>query len=57
MTERPTRARLARFLEHERRHRVHGRHPAVDTLHRRTGRPSASTRLVQYLRIERGIAT
>ena len=55
MTERPARARLARFIEHERRHRLNGRHRAVNALHRRAGRPAAGARLVQYLRIERGV--
>lgn len=53
MTEKPTRARLMRFLALERRDRHHGHHRAVDQLHRRRGRP-AGARLLQYQRIERG---
>lgn len=46
-------ARLARFLDLERRQGLMGRHRAVADLHRRTG-PNAGARLRQYLRIERG---
>ena len=56
MIAKSTRARLARFLELERRDRVHGRHRAVDELHRRPNAPAAA-RLRQFLRIERGHRT
>ncbi len=50
-------ARLTRFLDLERRHRLMGRHRAVVDLHRRgDGEPGAAergARLRQFLRIER----
>lgn len=54
MTDRSSRSRLARFLDQERRRRIHGLHRAVAELHRRTGRPAPGGRLRHYLRIERG---
>ena len=53
MPDTSTGARLARFLQHERRGRLNGRHRAVDALHRRPNAP-ATTRLLRFLRIERG---
>ena len=54
-TSSPTpRERLARFLDMERRDRVHGRHRAVDELHRRPKATGRGARLRHYLRIERG---
>ena len=47
-------ARLMRFLDHERRHRLHGSHRAVHDLRRRTERGENGARLRQFLRIERG---
>lgn len=54
MTDKSTRARVVRFLDQERRQRVHGLHRAVEALHRRAGRPAGGGRLRHYLRIERG---
>lgn len=48
------RARLVRFLDHERRHRLHGPHRAVHDLRRRTRGGENGARLRQFLRIERG---
>ena len=50
-------ARLARFLDHERRNRVLGRHRAVDDLHRRSKGDRVGDRLRQFLRIDRGHTT
>ena len=50
---RTPRERLMRFLELERRDRLHGRHRAVDELHRRPKVAGHGARLRHYLRIER----
>ena len=54
-SNRTPRERLMRFLALERRDRLHGRHRAVDELHRRPKVPVGGARLRHYLRIERGL--